>query len=88
MKLCPGRVSIEIDRHKLFNESAAQVIGRKPSEYGDQAMAMSAYNTIIRIEAAPINKPMPPVVSYHYDIELAIKDCLNQIKIWQQQEKR
>lgn len=82
MLLCPGRIVIEIDRHILFNETARQVIERKPREYGIHADAMIKKNSIIMVEAACITKHMPTVVSYHYDLELAIKDCLNQISEW------
>lgn len=83
MTLCPGRLMIEIDRHKLFNETSEQVIRRKPSEYGIHADDMILRNTIIMVEAAPIHKAMPPAVSYHYDLEKALQDCLNQINLWQ-----
>ena len=82
MLIAPGRVIIEIDRHKLFNETAKQVIERNPSEYGVLAGDMILKNTIIRVEVAPITKPMPTAVSYHYDLELALQDCLNQINLW------
>lgn len=83
MKLCPGRLVITIDRHKLFNETARDEIQRNPKQYGDLAGDMCVKNTIIMVEAAPIDKPMPPVIVFHYDLESALKSALNQIKLWQ-----
>lgn len=83
MKLCPGRVIVEFDRHKLFGETALDVILRNPKQYGILADEMISRNTIIMVEAAPIDKPMPPVIVFHYDLESALKNALNQIKLWQ-----
>lgn len=83
MKLCPGRLDIQIDVHKLFNETAKQVIERKPSEYGEYAPGMIARDCIIRVEAAPFGKKMPPALCYHWDLEFALKNCLNQIERWE-----
>jgi hypothetical protein len=82
MLIAPGRIDIQIDQHKLYNETALQVIERRPSQYGIHAGDMIIKNTIIRVEVAPITKPMPTVVCYHYDLELALKNCLDQINLW------
>jgi hypothetical protein len=87
MSLCPGRLQIEIDTHKAFNELAADVIGRSPELYGIYTPEMIHKNSIIRVEALPITKPMPSAICYHYDLELALKDVLNQIKLWEPEQK-
>ena len=85
MKLCPGRVGITIDHHKLFNETAQAVIARE--KYFNETCIeviekMIELNTIIQIDAVPVDKPMPLVTVYHYDIELGLKETLKQIKEW------
>lgn len=85
MIIAPGRVSITLDHHKLFNETAEIVIDREIYfKYTciEILEKMIELNTIIQIDAAPIDKPMPLVTVYHYDIELAIKETLKQIKEW------
>lgn len=84
MALCPGRLIITIDRHKLFGETAKDIIERSPNEYGVLSNEMIIRDTIIMIEAAPVNKPMPPVIVYHYDLEKALANTLNEIKLWDQ----
>lgn len=88
MQLCPGRISVEIDQHKLYGETASDVINRDRNKYGIYSPEMIRLNTIIHVEALPVDKPMPHAASsYHYDIELALKDVLNQIKLWQPEAK-
>lgn len=86
MKLCPGRVSFTLDSHKLFNETAQTVITRE-KQFNETCIEvlekMIELNTIIQIDAVPIDKPMPPVTTYHYDIELGLKETLKQIREWQ-----
>lgn len=85
MKLCPGRVSLTLDSHKLFNEPAEVVISRE-KQFNQTCIEvlekMIELNTIIQIDAVPVDKPMPPVTIYHYDIELGLKETLKQIKAW------
>lgn len=82
LELCQGRFTVEFDIHKLFNETAEQVIERAPKVYGKQSITMSERNTVIRIEAVPKDIPMPMVEVYHYDFDLALKETLKQIKKW------
>ncbi len=90
-QLCPGRVTIEIDRHHLFNESATAVIERETRQFSETTLLvqerMKSDNTIIHVEAATITKPMPVVDVYHFDLELAIKEALKQIKKWKPEKK-
>lgn len=85
MKLCPGRLSIQLDYHKLFNETAEKFItdnSREVSGVTEDTLAkMRETNTIIFVQANPIDKPME-AKAYHYDLETALKDCLYQIKLW------
>lgn len=91
MLLCPGRVVIEIDKHHLFNESAADVIDRETKVFQDIKLPilerMKLDNTIIHLEAATTAKPMPVVEIFHFDLELAIKEALKQIKKWEPKKK-
>ena len=91
MALCPGRIEIEIDRHKVYGETAETVILREVKQFSDTFGAildeMAKQNTIIHLEAATTTKPMPVVEIWHYDIELAIKDALKQIKKWKPEKK-
>lgn len=91
MQIAPGRVSIEIDKHKLFNETAETVIEREVKQFCDTSpyviSSMMANDTIIHLEVAPITKPMPIVEIWHYDLELAMKESLKQIKKWKPEKK-
>jgi hypothetical protein len=91
MALCPGRINVEIDRHHLFGESATDVIERSDRQFSETKSAvvdvMKSDNTIIHLEAATTTKPMPVVDIYHYDLELAIKEVLKQIKKWKPAKK-
>lgn len=82
LTLCPGRLSVEFNQHKLFNETAQQVIERTPKVFGKHIDRMCDTDTIIRVEAVPKDIPMPMVEVYHYDFDLALKETLKQIKKW------
>lgn len=89
--LCPGRIAIEIDKHLLFNETATDVIDRETKLFNDTTEPiqerMKLDNTIIHLEAATITKPMPIVEIWHYDLELAIKQALKEIRKWKPEKK-
>lgn len=91
MSLCPGRIEIEIDRHKVYGETAETVINRETKQFSDTTgfitAMMMANNTIIHLEAATTTKPMPIVEIWHYDLELAIKEALKAIKKWKPEKK-
>jgi len=91
MQIAPGRVSIEIDKHKLFNETAETVIEREVKQFNETTEPikelMKSNDTIIHLEVAPITKPMPIVEIWHYDLELAMKESLKQIKKWKPEKK-
>lgn len=77
-----GRLDIQIDYHKLFNETATDVIDRKPDEYaGFDTAAMKEDNCIIRVEFMPLDKPMV-ALSYSNDIEQALKLVSKEYKKW------
>lgn len=76
-----GKLDIQIDYHKAFNETAKDVIERKPFEYGN-AKKMIAINCIIRVEFLPTDKPMV-ALAYSHDLELALKDVYNQYLTWE-----
>ena len=79
-----GKLDIVVDYHKLFNETAMDVIDRTPIEYaGCPCDKMKSLNTIIRVEFAPNDKPMAPAVSYHWDVEEALKRVHNEYLLWQ-----
>lgn len=90
-KLCPGRIAIEIDKHLLFNETAQTVIDRETKQFNETPTPiqerMKLDNTIIHLEAATVTKPMPVVDIWHFDLELAIKQALKEIKKWKPQKK-
>lgn len=75
-----GRLDIQVDYHKLFNETAKDVIERKPFEYGISDKMIST-NCIIRVEFLPLDKKMT-ALAYSHDLELALKDVYNQYLIW------
>jgi len=85
-RLCPGRLHILIDQHKVYNETASQVIERESEQFATTTLAtqemMCLKNSIIQVDAAAIDKPMPPVTVFSYDIEQALKETLKQIKAW------
>lgn len=91
MQIAPGRVSIEIDKHKLYNETAKTVIEREVKQFADtpefRRALMAESDTIIHLEVAPITKPMPIVEIWHYDLELSMKQALKEIKKWKPQKK-
>jgi len=86
MQLCPGRLVLRIDDHILYGETAEQVILRETKQFAETQEfileEMADKNTIIMVEAATTTKPMPVVQVYHYDIELALKEAIKQIKKW------
>jgi len=84
MRLCPGRIDIQLDYHKLFGETAAQVIGR--SRIATRAIEKEMINrdTIIRVQA---NSKFE-AVCYHYDFEAALSNVLKQVKKWEKGSNR
>jgi hypothetical protein len=81
--LCPGKLSIQIDDHKRFGETAEQAISTdKTGEYkeitGDVISQMIERDTIIRVECFP---PYPIVaLSIHWDLDKALESCIQQIE--------
>lgn len=76
-----GKIDIQIDYHKVFKETASQVIETNPREYGNNTDKMKKKNCIIRIEFFPSDKPMT-ALAYSHDLELALKDVYNQYLLW------
>lgn len=91
MQLCPGRLVLRIDDHILYDETAETVILRETKQFSETPSTilekMCELNTIIIVEAATNTKPMPVVEVYHYDIELALKEAIKQIKKWKPNSK-
>lgn len=87
MQIAPGRLFFEIDKHKLFNETAEQAINSNPKEFINITEKTKKYmiknDCIIRVEATPITKVMPTVFEYHHNFDLALKGCLKQINEYQ-----
>lgn len=78
-----GKIDIQVDYHKAFNETATQAIDAKPEEYdGFNIEKMKKLNSIIRVEFLPHDKPMK-ALSYDADLEFALKDVFNQYELWQ-----
>jgi hypothetical protein len=87
MLICPGRLAFEIDRHKLHGETAEEVIFRQNKlDYGPDVETMKQLNTIVRVEALPVTKQMPIVITYSHDLELALQYALNEINEWKQKK--
>lgn len=78
MRLCPGRVDIQLDYHKLFNDTAAQVISKIEAPKAVKAK-MVQLDTIVRVQA---NHKFE-AVCYHYDLEVALENVLKQVKQWE-----
>lgn len=82
MQLCPGRIDIQLDYHKLFNETSKQVIEKSPNIYiaSKSTLAkMKRLNTIVRVQA----NSKVEIVCYHFDLEQAINSVLKQVKEWE-----
>lgn len=77
-----GKLDIQVDYHKAFEETAKEVIQRQPFEYGIVPDKMIKTNCIIRVEFLPTDKPMI-AVAYSHDIELALKDVFTQWQVWE-----
>ncbi len=86
IELCPGRFHLTINQHKVYDETAEDLLLREDRQFSDTPekikQLMASTDTIIQVDAAPTTKPMPPVLVFHYDIELALKEALKQIKNW------
>lgn len=82
-----GNLDIQSNYHKLFKETATQAIDGNPQEYVNAPLqAMKDKDQIIRVEFAPKDKPMPPALAYHWDIEEALKSVYNQYLIWEPEQ--
>jgi len=78
MRLCPGRVDIQLDYHKLFGEGAAQVVDKIEAPKAVK-LKMAQMDTIVRVQA---NHKFE-AVCYHYDLEIALETVLKQVKKWE-----
>lgn len=76
-----GKIDIQVDYHKIFNETATQAIEVKPREYGNDTDKMKELDCIIRVEFFPNDKKMN-ALAYSHDLELALKDVYNQYITW------
>lgn len=85
-QLCPGGVTIQIDEHKLYNETAEQWIesdiakefkGMNPKIL----RGMMEHNTIYRVECFPTG--LGVVLCAHWNLETALASCLTQIRAMQ-----
>jgi Cu/Ag efflux protein CusF len=84
MALCPGKVFIQIDNHKLYNQNAEDYLNESiPEEtkyFDEESKAlMIEHDAITRIEASP-NNMTPTVIVYSHDIELGLKSAIKQIE--------
>ncbi len=79
-----GKLDIQVNYHKGFNETAEQYINTSREFNGIDTGKMIKTNTIIRIEFLPHDKPMN-ATAYSHDLELALKDAYNQYLLWMPQ---
>lgn len=78
-KICnSGKIDIQVDYHKLFNETAEQAIFANEKEYRDfDIEKMIKTNRIIRVEFFPSTKRMT-ALAYSHDLEDALQNVYNQ----------